>query len=82
MATAPVVRKATLAALSTVVSEQKGAEEKLALLEQARDQHKESFQALSSEAFQKTMSILNLARPRLISIRRAQRATWINARSY
>ena len=47
-------------------SEQKSAEEKLALLEQARDQLKESFQALSSEALSKNNeSFLNLAKSTL-----------------
>ena len=47
-------------------SEQKSAEEKLALLEQARDQLKESFQALSSEALSKNNeSFLNLAKTTL-----------------
>ena len=47
-------------------SEQKNAEEKLALLEQARDQLKESFQALSSEALSKNNeSFLNLAKSTL-----------------
>jgi len=48
------------------VSDQKNAEEKLALLEQARDQLKESFQALSSEALSKNNeSFLNLAKTTL-----------------
>ena len=47
-------------------SDQKSAEEKLALLEQARDQLKESFQALSSEALSKNNeSFLNLAKSTL-----------------
>ena len=47
-------------------SDQKSAEEKLALLEQARDQLKESFQALSSEALSKNNeSFLNLAKTTL-----------------
>ena len=47
-------------------SEQKSAEEKLALLEQARDQLKDSFQALSSEALSKNNeSFLNLAKSTL-----------------
>jgi DNA recombination protein RmuC len=47
-------------------SEQKSAEEKFALLEQARDQLKESFQALSSEALSKNNeSFLNLAKTTL-----------------
>ena len=47
-------------------SEQKSAEEKLVLLEQARDQLKESFQALSSEALSKNNeSFLNLAKTTL-----------------
>ena len=47
-------------------SEQKNAEEKLTLLEQARDQLKESFQALSSEALSKNNeSFLNLAKSTL-----------------
>ena len=46
--------------------EQKSAEEKLALHEQARDQLKESFQALSSEALSKNNeSFLNLAKSTL-----------------
>ncbi len=48
------------------VSDQESAEEKLALLEQARDQLKESFQALSSEALSKNNeSFLNLAKSTL-----------------
>jgi DNA recombination protein RmuC len=48
------------------VSDQKNAEEKLALLEQARDQLKESFQVLSSEALSKNNeSFLNLAKTTL-----------------
>ena len=48
------------------VSDQKNAEEKFALLEQARDQLKESFQALSSEALSKNNeSFLNLAKATL-----------------
>ena len=48
------------------ISDQKNAEEKLALLEQARDQLKESFQALSSEALSKNNeSFLNLAKTTL-----------------
>jgi DNA recombination protein RmuC len=48
------------------VSDQKNAEEKLALLEQARDRLKESFQALSSEALSKNNeSFLNLAKTTL-----------------
>ena len=48
------------------VSDQERAEEKLALLEQARDQLKESFQALSSEALSKNNeSFLNLAKSTL-----------------
>ena len=56
-----------LAALEAqFASEQKSAEEKLALLEQARDQLKESFQALSSEALSKNNeSFLNLAKSTL-----------------
>ena len=56
-----------LAALEAqYASEQKSAEEKLALLEQARDQLKESFQALSSEALSKNNeSFLNLAKTTL-----------------
>ncbi|MEC7273676.1 MAG: DNA recombination protein RmuC [Verrucomicrobiota bacterium] len=47
-------------------SDQKSAEEKLALLEQARDQLKDSFQALSSEALSKNNeSFLNLAKSTL-----------------
>ena len=47
-------------------AESKAAEEKLALLESARDQLKESFQALSSEALSKNNeSFLNLARTAL-----------------
>lgn len=47
-------------------AELKGAEEKLALLEQARAQLKESFQALSSEALSKNNeSFLNLAKSTL-----------------
>lgn len=48
------------------VSDQESADEKLALLEQARDQLKESFQALSSEALSKNNeSFLNLAKSTL-----------------
>ena len=48
------------------VSDQNNTEEKLALLEQARDQLKESFQALSSEALSKNNeSFLNLAKTTL-----------------
>jgi DNA recombination protein RmuC len=56
-----------LAALEAqYASEQKSAEEKFALLEQARDQLKESFQALSSEALSKNNeSFLNLAKTTL-----------------
>lgn len=60
-------KRQRLAALEAqFASEQKGAEEKLALLEQARDQLKESFQALSSEALSKNNeSFLNLAKTTL-----------------
>ena len=60
-------KRQRLAALEAqYASEQKSAEEKLALLEQARDQIKESFQALSSEALSKNNeSFLNLAKTTL-----------------
>ena len=60
-------KRQRLAALEAQYSsEQKSAEEKLALLEQARDQLKESFQALSSEALSKNNeSFLNLAKTTL-----------------
>jgi DNA recombination protein RmuC len=60
-------KRQRLAALEAqYASEQKSAEEKLALLEQARDQLKESFQALSSEALSKNNeSFLNLAKTTL-----------------
>jgi DNA recombination protein RmuC len=60
-------KRQRLAALEAqYASEQKSAEEKFALLEQARDQLKESFQALSSEALSKNNeSFLNLAKTTL-----------------
>ena len=60
-------KRQCLAALEAqYASEQKSTEEKLALLEQARDQLKESFQALSSEALSKNNeSFLNLAKTTL-----------------
>ena len=60
-------KRQRLAALEAqYASEQKSTEEKLALLEQARDQLKESFQALSSEALSKNNeSFLNLAKTTL-----------------
>ena len=60
-------KRQRLAALEAqYASEQKSAEEKLALLEQARNQLKESFQALSSEALSKNNeSFLNLAKTTL-----------------
>jgi DNA recombination protein RmuC len=60
-------KRLRLAALEAqYASEQKSAGEKLALLEQARDQLKESFQALSSEALSKNNeSFLNLAKTTL-----------------
>ena len=60
-------KRQRLAALEAqYASDQKSAEEKLALLEQARDQLKESFQALSSEALSKNNeSFLNLAKTTL-----------------
>ena len=65
-----------LAALEAqFASEQKSAEEKLALLEQARDQLKESFQALSSEALSKNNeSFLNLAKSTLDNTKMGPRA--------
>jgi DNA recombination protein RmuC len=60
-------KRQQLAALEAQhASDRKSAEEKLALLEQARDQLKESFQALSSEALSKNNeSFLNLAKSTL-----------------
>ena len=60
-------KRQRLAALEAqYASEQKSAEEKIVLLEQARDQLKESFQALSSEALSKNNeSFLNLAKTTL-----------------
>jgi DNA recombination protein RmuC len=60
-------KRQRLAALEAqYASEEKSAEEKFALLEQARDQLKESFQALSSEALSKNNeSFLNLAKTTL-----------------
>ena len=60
-------KRQRLAALEAqYASEQKSAEEKLALLEQSHDQLKESFQALASEALLKNNeSFLNLAKSTL-----------------
>ena len=60
-------KRQRLAALEAqYASEQKSAEEKLSLLEQARNQLKQSFQALSSEALSKNNeSFLNLAKSTL-----------------